>query len=396
VDRALEQTLPTNPRRPPDIAPSQSGCRAPEPFGDAGTSGNIPPRLDIKVSAPSPAELPREFRAPALRRRALQAIAALGALVAIFLLAPGLGQVRDRLAGASPGWLVLATLFEGLSFLSYVVMFGPVFCTGLTWRRSWQIGGSELAMGSLVPASGAGGLALGAWVLHRGGMDGRRIARRSVAFFLIKSGVNFLAVAVLGTVLALGLLGPELSLWLTAFPAVMATLVLATVVAIPRLGPGRAPGPEASRLRRGLNATRRAVTEGAAEALQILRSGNRGVLAGSVGYWAFDNAVLWATFHAFGLSPPLTIILMGYLIGQLGGLLPIPGGIGGIDGGLIGTLIVYGAPAAGTAAAVLGYRVILFWLPLMIGGIAFAALRRDMPGGYELASCAPAIAAQSA
>jgi uncharacterized membrane protein YbhN (UPF0104 family) len=371
-------------------------CRAREPFRDAGTSGNIPPRLDIKVSAPSPAELPREFRAPALRRRALQAIAALGALVAIFLLAPGLGQVRDRLAGASPGWLVLATLFEGLSFLSYVVMFGPVFCTGLSWRRSWQIGGSELAMGSLVPASGAGGLALGAWVLHRGGMDGRRIARRSVAFFLIKSGVNFLAVAVLGTVMALGLLGPELSLWLTAFPAVVATLALAAVVAIPRLGPGRAPGPEASRLRRGLNATRRAVTEGAAEALQILRSGNRGVLAGSVGYWAFDNAVLWATFHAFGLSPPLTIILMGYLIGQLGGLLPIPGGIGGIDGGLIGTLIVYGAPEAGTAAAVLGYRVILFWLPLMIGGIAFAALRRDMPGGYELASCAPAIAAQSA
>jgi glycosyltransferase 2 family protein len=57
---------------------------------------------------------------------------------------------------------------------------------------------------------------------------------------------------------------------------------------------------------------------------------------------------------------------------------------------------VYGAPAAGTAAAVLGYRVILFWLPLIVGGIAFAALRRDMPAGRELASCAPAIAAQSA
>ena len=58
---------------------------------------------------------------------------------------------------ADPGWLVLATLFEGLSFGSYIVMFGPIFCTGLGWRRSWQIGGSELAMGSLVPASGAGG-----------------------------------------------------------------------------------------------------------------------------------------------------------------------------------------------------------------------------------------------
>ena len=70
---------------------------------------------------------------------------------------------------------------------------------------------------------------------------------------------------------------------------------------------------------------RRALTEGTGEAVKILRSGNGRVLAGSIGYWAFDNAVLWATFHAFGLSPPLTVILMGYLIGQLGGLLPIPG-----------------------------------------------------------------------
>jgi uncharacterized membrane protein YbhN (UPF0104 family) len=101
--------------------------------------------------------------------------------------------VRDRLAEASPEWLLLAALLEGLSFGSYVLMFGPIFCTGLPWRRSWQIGGSELAMGSLVPASGAGGLALGAWILHRGGMGGERIARRSVAFFLIKSGVNFVA-----------------------------------------------------------------------------------------------------------------------------------------------------------------------------------------------------------
>jgi uncharacterized membrane protein YbhN (UPF0104 family) len=330
-----------------------------------------------------------------LRRRALQAVGALAVLLAIVLLAPGLGEVRDRLAGARPEWLALAALLEGASFASYVVMFGPIFCTGLSWRRSWQIGGSELAMGSLVPASGAGGLALGAWILHRGGMDGERIARRSVAFFLIKSGVNFLAVAVLGTVMALGL-GPEQSLWLTAFPAGVAALVIAAVAALPRLGPGHPAGPEDSRLRRAVSAARLAVITGSSEARQILRSGNSRVLAGSLGYWAFDNAVLWATFHAFGISVPLTIVLMGYLIGQLGGLLPIPGGIGGIDGGLIGTLIVYGAPAAGTAAAVLGYRVILFWLPLIVGGIAFAALRRDMPAGQELASCAPAIAAQSA
>jgi len=323
-------------------------------------------------------------------------VGALAVLAAIVVLAPGLGEVRDRLAGAQPEWLALATLLEGASFASYVVMFGPIFCTGLSWRRSWQIGGSELAMGSLVPASGAGGLALGAWILHRGGMDGERIARRSVAFFLIKSGVNFLAVAVIGAVMAVGLVGPELSLWLTAFPAAVAALAIGAVAVLPRLGPGPAVGPEDSRLRRWVSLARLAVITGSGEAAQILRSGNRRVLAGSLGYWAFDNAVLWATFHAFGISLPLTVLLMGYLIGQLGGLLPIPGGIGGIDGGLIGTLIVFGAPAAATAAAVLAYRVILFWLPLIAGAVAFTGLRRDMPGGYELAACNSAIAAETA
>ncbi len=349
----------------------------------------------VTYLTPRGEELPHEFQSRNLEKRALQALLALGILVAVFLLAPGLGEVRDLLVKAKPGWLVLAVALEGLSFLSYLVMFGPIFCTGLTWNRSWQIGGSELAMGSLVPASGAGGLALGAWVLHRGGMGGERVARRSVAFFMIKSGVNFVAVALLGFALAVGLLGPDLSLWLTALPAALAAASIALVAVLPRFGPGDRPGLDASRARRWISASRRAMIDGTAEAGKILHRRHPAVIAGAIGYWLFDNLVLWATYHAFGVSPPLTVILMGYLIGQLGGALPLPGGIGGIDLGLIGTLIVYGAPAAATAAAVLAYRIILFWLPLVIGGIAFAMLRRDMPSGDEFAACTPAIAAQS-
>jgi uncharacterized protein (TIRG00374 family) len=350
---------------------------------------------EVVLSVTGMEELPKEFQPKSLRRRALQALLALLVLVAIVVFAPGLGEVRDRLAGGSPGWLVLATALEGLSFVSYVVMFGPVFCVGLSRRRSWEIGGSELAMGSLVPASGAGGLALGAWVLHRGGMDAERIARRSVAFFIIKSGVNFLAVAVIGGALAVGLVGPDLSLWLTALPAVLAALSIVGVAILPALGPGERLEPDAPRFRRWLRATRRALIDGVTEGRKIVRSADLRVLSGSFGYWFFDNAVLWATFHAFGMSPPITVILMGYLIGQLGGLLPIPGGVGGIDLGLIGVLIAYGTSAAGTAAAVFAYHVILFWLPLIIGGVSFAMLRRNMPSGREFATCAPAIAVQS-
>ena len=323
-------------------------------------------------------ELPDEFKAAKLAKRTLQIIALLAVGGLVLLFAPGLGEVRALLTDAQPGWVVLAVAFEAMSCVSYVLMFRPIFCQNMPWRTSWEIGLSELAAGSIVPASGAGGLALGAWILHEGGMPAERIASRSVAFFLIKSSVNFIAVAVLGTVMALGLVGPDLSPWLTAAPAVGAVLVIAAVLLIPRLGVGDPVPGDAGRMRRALRAIRKALVGGTADAVQIVRSRNGLVIAGALGYWAWDNAVLWATFHAFGFSPPITVILLGYLIGQLGGLLPLPGGLGGIDGGLIGTLIVYGTPAAASAAAVVAYRVILFALPLLLGAVAFISLRRGL------------------
>jgi uncharacterized protein (TIRG00374 family) len=322
--------------------------------------------------------MPDEFEPKRLVRRTLQIVAVLAVVGLILLFAPGLGEVRDLLADAQPEWVGLAVGLEALSCVSYVLMFRPIFCRNMPWRTSWEIGLSELGAGSIVPASGAGGLALGAWILSEGGMPAERIASRSVAFFIIKSSVNFVAVAVIGTALALGLVGPDLSLWLTAAPAVGAVLVIAAVLLVPRLGIGPTPAAEAGRTRRAMWHARKALVGGTREAVQIVRSRELLVIGGSVGYWAFDNAVLWATYHAFGLSPAITVILMGYLIGQLGGLLPLPGGLGGIDGGLIGTLIVYGAPVAGTAAAVLTYRVILFWLPLLAGTVAFISLRRGL------------------
>ena len=322
--------------------------------------------------------MPAEFEPRRLVRRTLQIVAVLAVVGLVLLLAPGLGRVRDLLNEAQPEWVALAVAFEALSCVSYVLMFRPIFCDRMPWRTSWEIGLAEVGAGSIVPASGAGGLALGAWILSEGGMPAEQIAKRSVAFFLIKSSVNFVAVAVLGTVMALGLVGPDLSLWLTAVPAAGALLVIAAVLLVPRFGPGVPPPPDAGVTRRAIREVRKALVGGTAEAVRLVRSRNALVIFGSIGYWAFDNAVLWAAFQAFGHSPPITVILMGYLIGQLGGLLPLPGGLGGIDGGLIGTLIVYGTPAAVTAAAVLVYRVILFWLPLLVGAVAFISLRRAL------------------
>jgi uncharacterized membrane protein YbhN (UPF0104 family) len=327
--------------------------------------------------------LPDHLAPGRLGRRAAQVVALLVVLILVTALTPGLDDVRDKLKTAQPGWLAAAVVLEALSCASYVLMFRPIFCRRMSWRSASEIAGSELGVGSLVPASGAAGVALGGWVLNRQGMPADKVARRSVAFLLIKSSVNFVAVVVLGALMAIGLVGPHRSLLLTALPAALALAALALVAAVPRLGPGRDAPPDASKLRKAMAATRHALVGGTAEAIEIARARDPLVVIGAVGYWAWDNAVLWATFHAVGATVPLSIVLMGYLIGQLGGLLPIPGGIGGIDGGLIGTLVVYGAPAGATAAAVLLYRVILFWLPLLIGVVALASLRRALASGDE-------------
>lgn len=99
------------------------------------------------VEVPGRVELPSELDPRRLARRAVPVVALLAALVLVVVLAPGLGEVRDKLAGAKPGWIALAVAFEALSGVSYVLMFRPIFCRIMPWRTSWEISWSSLAMG---------------------------------------------------------------------------------------------------------------------------------------------------------------------------------------------------------------------------------------------------------
>jgi uncharacterized protein (TIRG00374 family) len=343
--------------------------------------------------------LPAELDLAQLRRRVLEAVALLAALVLVALLAPGLGQVRHHLARAAPGWLAAGVLLEVLSCLSYVLMFRPVFCPQMSRRTTAELALSELGVGSIVPAAGAGGLALGVWALRRSGLSPNRIATRTVAFFLIKGMANWVAVAVVGLVAAAGLARPHLSLALTLVPAAIAIAGIALVFSLPWLSRRWAPrthAPGAGRARRAVTQLLVSLPEGVREGGRILRSGNLAVILGSLGYWAFDNAVLWACFKALGYHVPLVVLLLGYLIGQLGGILPLPGGVGGVDGGLIGALVVYGTPFAAATAAVLVYRLILFWVPLILAVPAFVGLRRGLNRPDRPDLCVDPVAATAA
>jgi uncharacterized membrane protein YbhN (UPF0104 family) len=329
--------------------------------------------------------LPDELEGRRLRRRVVQVTLLFVAIALLAWLAPGLDSIRSRLDNAAPGWLLLGVALEVASCACYVAMFGPVFCESMALRTRTEIGLAELGVGSLVPAGGLGGLALGVWALRRGGMPADQVGTRSVAFFLIKCAANFAAVAVVGVVLWAGV-GASLSPALTILPAVLAVAVMGGVAALPVLLRRASGEGGAARAARGLG-------RGVSEALRLLATGNPAIVLGSLGYWAFDNLVLWACFHAFGTTPALTVVLMGYLIGQLGGLLPLPGGLGGVEGGLVGTLVVYGVSVRDAVTAVLAYRVIQFWIPLLLSLPAFLSLQRGLNRPERPDLCAPPISA---
>src|ERR1700753_2449759 len=154
-------------------------------------------------------EMPDQLDPRHIRRRLIELAAVAALVTAVLLAAPGLGEVRRRLAHASAGWLVLAVAFEVLSVLCYVVIFRTVLCPRLGWRFSSQIAMSQWAANAILPVSGAGGLALGAWALRRGGMGVEEIGRKTVALFFLTSLANVTIVIVFSLLYAVGALGRD-------------------------------------------------------------------------------------------------------------------------------------------------------------------------------------------
>jgi uncharacterized protein (TIRG00374 family) len=297
--------------------------------------------------------------------------------VAIVTLVPGLGKLRTQFAHAQPGWIAIGCALEVLSALSYVLAFRVAFCTRMGWGTSYKIAMAEQGANSVLPVGGAGGLALGAWALRRGGMPAGEIARKTVGFFLLTSVPNVATLVLLGIGLAIGVLPGHASVALTLIPAAVAAGAVVATLALGRLS--RRIGRASTQSKRGwlarLSPALSATAEGVEEAVRLLRRRDLPLLIGLVGYMLFDILVLWASFRALGSAPQLTIIWIAYLIGQLGNLIPIPGGIGGVELGLIGALVLYGVPAVNATATVLLYRVIELWIPALLGAVAFVQLR---------------------
>jgi uncharacterized protein (TIRG00374 family) len=318
----------------------------------------------------------------------------------------GLDDTWRRIENGDPLWLLAAGAFTVVSFGGYVMLFHGVYVRAgvrLTVAESYQITMAALAATRLFAAGGAGGIALTAWALRRAGMPRRVVAEQTLAFLVLTYAVYAAALVVGGLGLYFGIFhGPD-DFALTMVPAIVGAVAIAIALLSAltptdlqqRLQGWARRGGRFARIAQRLAGVPAALSSGVRIAVQHVRDRDP-ALAGSILYWGANIAVLWASFKAFGEAPPWAVIVMAYFVGMLGNLLPLPGGVGGVDGGMIGALVAFGVNDGLSVVAVLTYRAFAFYLPTIPGALAYFQLRRTVARWKEDRQARATVAAAPA
>jgi uncharacterized membrane protein YbhN (UPF0104 family) len=244
-----------------------------------------------------------------------------------------------------------------------------------------QLAGSAAA--KVLPGGGATGGVIQAKILIDAGQPGRSVASGLTAIGLLNNAVLFLLPVL--TIPAL-LIGPppaeQLQLGLVVSVVLAAVIVAICVTALTWPGMLTATGHVIGRV---VRLVRPKVTpDGVAEGLLAQRTRIADAFHGR--WWRsvfamaasrmFDYASLVAALVAFGAHARPSEVLLAYVVSQALAIVPItPGGVGFVDLGLTGMLVLIGVPADTAVIGTLLYRLFSFWLPIPLGLFAWTGWR---------------------
>jgi len=359
------------------------------PVRAPASNASAPPATAGGSVAPEPQTAHSGF----LRRHRRTAGTVLGAVLIagfVYYVVPeiaGLEPTLRRLRNGDLSWLALGVVLEAISFYGQILLLRGVFSrpgSRMGWRLSYDITLAGGAATKILASAGAGGIALTIWALRACGLSTADVAAGMVSYEILTYWVYMAALAVGGFGLWFGIFSGPAPAGLTLIPALFGTAVITIVVSmlffdepVERFLLRQADAAH-GRLQRWLRraaALPRSLQSGLSATLAMLRRRDPSVLGALVG-WAFDIGTLWASFQAFGHAPPIAVLVMGYYVGTLANTLPLPGGIGGVEGGMIGSFLAFGVNGSLAVLAVLAYRTISYWLPTIPGVIAYVRLRR--------------------
>ncbi len=291
-----------------------------------------------------------------------------------------------RLREGRVAWLVLGVALEACSLFGEVALFRGVFArpgNRIGWRSSAEITLAGAAATKVVAAAGAGGVAVTVWGLRAYGLSGAAVADgmvllrdRHVWDLRCRSGDRGVRPLVWGVRWS----RPR---WPDPSPR---HLLRRCHRHRPIDGHRRRACSNVSRATGGrLEWPRERVVAPRRRGTALAPHGTAGragyarrrdpSLLGTLAYWGFDIGTPWASLRAFGHSPPGAVLVTGYYAGTAGNVLPVPGGIGGVEAGMIGAFVGLRVRSSLATLAVLGYRTISYWLPTVPGAIAYVRLR---------------------
>ena len=318
-----------------------------------------------------------------LLRSALKLIGYAACAYLLLRLIPTLRRALGDLERVGWQWVVAALVLETLSEMGFVASWRAIvdpdnlLCregrrTGI--RAAWaQLGG-----GTLVPAGSLAGVGVGAWIMHRFGMPTKLIAERQFNLSFLNTAVDAIALVVFGLGLATGILAGRHDLSLTLLPAALAAIgVAAALLVANRVAPhAQRLAPHHPKIADSLTTLANAVDD---TRRLLYHGGRRTAVLGAQAYLWFDVLVLFIALVAVHTHPVPTfaVVVIAYIIGALGGSLPLPAGIGTI-GGIVGMLIVFGVAHTPAVAGVLVYQAVGLLVPLVGGAIAYLLLRRQI------------------
>lgn len=318
-----------------------------------------------------------------LQKSALKLVGYLVVAYVVLKLIPTLKQALRSLEHVSWEWVLGAVALEVLSELGFVLAWGQIVDPqklldrdGRGRRTDDDVAWAQLAGGLLLPGGAWGGVGVGALILHRFGVPTKLIAEREFNLSFLNTAVDALALIVFGAGLATSILAGEPRLLLTVLPAAVAATGIAAALLIASRASSHAERLHAKhpKIASALTTLANAVDD---TKRLLLHRGSWTSVLGVLAYLGFDVLVLWTAFLAIHAHPVpgFAIVIMAYIIGALGGSIPLPASIGTI-GGIAGMLILYGVAHNAAIAAVLLHQAIGLLVPLTGGGISYAILRR--------------------
>ncbi|HET7060488.1 MAG TPA: flippase-like domain-containing protein [Candidatus Saccharimonadales bacterium] len=300
-----------------------------------------------------------------------QLLVLLVAGIIFYIVIPQLGNFRHSLSlttGASLGPLVAAVVFTGLSYVAAAGNYCLLAVYGLSYPRTLLIQLAGMFVNRLLPA-GIGSISVNYLNLRRSGHNGAQAASVVAANNSLGIIGNLLLLAVLWVPLHDRLPGLRIG-----HPSKILIIAVGLAVAVIVLG--------VVFYGRGLSYRTHFFNDIKSFGRQLLAYRHRrgrllAALVCSISLTLANVLSLWFCVLAMHISLPFIAVLIVFSFGTaIGAATPTPGGLGGVEAGLVGGLVAYRVDSAAALAAVLVYRLISYWLPLVAGAAALLISQR--------------------